>query len=430
MSGPSGAGIVAAVLLVVALVLNVAAIAMFTAVASHPEVAGTLNPALFTVQLMTVAPFAVVGALLVSRRPSNPIGRLLLMIGLLLAGYGAGRALLAWDALDAELHPVGPAVLVGATVAYITMRGIVVPRLLLVIPNGRLPSPRWRIVAVAQTLVVIVLIIALLTPGELDNGLGIQNPLGIDPLRTLDAIPLSLLNALVDSLTVVCGASLVIRYRRADGLERSQLKLIAWVGVLGGITLVGNALLLAIAPWAVPVSYAFAAAAAWLLPIGIGIAVLRYRLYDIDRLISRTIGWAILTATLVGAFVVLVLGLQAVLAPLTGGTTVAVAASTLVVVALFAPIRSRVQAAVDRRFDRSRYNGELLLAAFGERLRDEVDLVTIARDLRATVDVSVRPAQTGLWLRERHVLSDVGTMGAIPASRSQGRAHQVAHRPG
>jgi hypothetical protein len=158
--------------------------------------------------------------------------------------------------------------------------------------------------------------------------------------------------------------------------------------------------------------------------------VLRYRLYDIDRLISRTIGWAILTATLVGAFVVLVLGLQAVLAPLTGGTTVAVAASTLVVVALFAPIRSRVQAAVDRRFDRSRYNGELLLAAFGERLRDEVDLVTIARDLRATVDVSVRPAQTGLWLRERHVLSDVGTMGAIPASRSQGRAHQVAHRPG
>jgi hypothetical protein len=352
------------------------------------------------------------------------------MIGLLLAGYGAGRALLAWDALDAELRPVGPAVLVGATVAYITMRGIVVPRLLLVIPNGRLPSPRWRIVAVAQTLVVIVLIIALLTPGELDNGLGIQNPLGIDPLRTLDAIPLSLLNALVDSLTVVCGASLVIRYRRADGLERSQLKLIAWVGVLGGITLVGNALLLAIAPWAVPVSYAFAAAAAWLLPIGIGIAVLRYRLYDIDRLISRTIGWAILTATLVGAFVVLVLGLQAVLAPLTGGTTVAVAASTLVVVALFAPIRSRVQAAVDRRFDRSRYNGELLLAAFGERLRDEVDLVTIARDLRATVDVSVRPAQTGLWLRERHVLSDVGAMGAIPASRSQGRAHQVAHRPG
>jgi len=137
------------------------------------------------------------------------------------------------------------------------------------------------------------------------------------------------------------------------------------------------------------------------LPIAIGVAVLRYRLYEIDRLISRTIGWATVTIVLVGAFSLLVLGSSAVLEPLTGGNTLAVAGSTLIVAALFTPLRSRVQRAVDRRFDRARYDGERLVGAFGERLRDEVDLETIRADVLATVDQAVRPASVGLWLRER-----------------------------
>jgi divalent metal cation (Fe/Co/Zn/Cd) transporter len=147
------------------------------------------------------------------------------------------------------------------------------------------------------------------------------------------------------------------------------------------------------------VAWIVASLSVGLLPIAIGIAVLRYRLYEIDRIISRTIGWAIVSGLLVGAFVLLVLGLTAVLEPLTGGNTLAIAGSTLVVAALFTPVRSRVQRLVDRRFDRSRYDGQRLLAVFGERLRDEVDLPTIRSEVLATVDAAVRPSGAGLWLR-------------------------------
>ena len=127
--------------------------------------------------------------------------------------------------------------------------------------------------------------------------------------------------------------------------------------------------------------------------------MLRYRLYEIDRLISRTISWAIVTGMLVAAFVVLILALSSILEPLTGGSTLAVTGSTLVTAALFAPLRNRVQRAVDRRFDRSRYDGERLLAAFGGRRRDQVDLAMISDDVLATVDAAVRPSHAGLWLR-------------------------------
>ena len=129
------------------------------------------------------------------------------------------------------------------------------------------------------------------------------------------------------------------------------------------------------------------------------IAILRYRLYEIDRIVSRTIGWAIVTGILVAVFAGLVVGLQAILAPVTDENTLAVAASTLVAFALFQPVRRRVQRAVDRRFDRARYDGERTAAAFGERLRDEVDLAGLETDLAATVGLALRPGATGVWLR-------------------------------
>ena len=137
------------------------------------------------------------------------------------------------------------------------------------------------------------------------------------------------------------------------------------------------------------------------LPIAIGIAILRYRLYDIDRLISRTIGWAMVTGLLVALFAGLVVVLQAPLAPLTKENTIAVAASTLVAFALFQPLRRRVQRAVDRRFDRARYDGQRTVDAFAERLRNEVDLGTLRGALVATAEGAVRPTGAGLWLRPR-----------------------------
>jgi hypothetical protein len=209
-----------------------------------------------------------------------------------------------------------------------------------------------------------------------------------------------LLDLIVNALVLVAGASLVVRFRRSEGIERAQLKWVALAGVLAGISLIGYTAFAPIAPWLNPITYAIGGAAACLVPIAIGIAVLRYRLYEIDRLISRTIGWAIVTGLLGAAFVVLVLGLTSVLGRVTGGDTLAVASSTLVVAALFSPVRSRVQGAVDRRFDRSHYDGEQLVAAFGERLRDEVDLATITTEVLTTVDAAVRPSPVGLWLRE------------------------------
>ncbi len=134
-------------------------------------------------------------------------------------------------------------------------------------------------------------------------------------------------------------------------------------------------------------------------PVAIGIAILRYRLYEIDRLISRTIGWAAVTGILAAVFVVLVVTLQALLTPITDESTIAVAASTLVAFALFQPLRRRVQHAVDRRFDRARYDGERVSAAFAERLRDQVDLVGLERDLGSTVSAALSPASTVVWLR-------------------------------
>ena len=139
-----------------------------------------------------------------------------------------------------------------------------------------------------------------------------------------------------------------------------------------------------------------------LIPVAIGVAILRYRLYEIDRLVSRTIGWALVTAVLVGVFVTLVVTLQTVFAQLANESSLAVAASTLVAFALFQPVRRRVQRAVDRRFDRARYDGDQTTQAFARLVREQVEIDALARDLRAAVDASMSPAGLALWLRTVH----------------------------
>ena len=217
------------------------------------------------------------------------------------------------------------------------------------------------------------------------------------PLWTVVTVDTLILPMVV--LLVVAVVAMFDRYRRATGALRLQLRwLVAAIAFVVAAVFAGLAALAILGDEIDGLAWIPAIIAYPCVPIAIGIAVLRYRLYEIDRIISRTIGWAMVTGLLVLAFALLVLGLQAILEPLTDGNTLAVAGSTLVVALLFNPLRARVQRAVDRRFDRSRYDGERTLAAFGERLRDEVDLGIIRADVLATVDASVRPTSVGLWL--------------------------------
>jgi hypothetical protein len=343
------------------------------------------------------------GALLAILRPSNVIGWLLLLAGFsfyawIFSGEYATRAVYLGSSLPGYqlvdwLYPVH-------SLTSSLLIGFWIP---LLFPDGHLPGPSWRPVAYAMaTMMALGIGSALLTDDSTEDfGRALPNPTAIggtaeEVLEAVDSIAtIPLLVLLAMGI-----ASVVVRFRRSVGVERLQLKwFLAAVGLVVA-SMIGMAALFFLGLQDLSnASYFVFNVIIGLVPIAIGIAVLRYRLYEIDRLISRTIGWALVTGLLVGAFALLVLGSSAVLEPLTGGNTLAVAGSTLVVALLFAPLRRRVQRAVDRRFDRSRYDGERTLAAFGERLRYEVDLPTIRADVLATVETSVRPSRVGLWLR-------------------------------
>jgi len=338
-----------------------------------------------------------VGATLAIRRPTNPVGWLLSLGGFgLMFGYFGPE----WVERSIVLGSDLPGYRLFDWV-YPTVQGLGFVTMLLwlplLFPDGHLPGPRWRPIAWAAAMATATSVIAtLLLEDDNEFGRRLPNPVALD--GTVAEVA-TLVNGFANGLLIGCIAlallSVQVRFRRAIGVERQQLK---WF--LAAASLVFASM---VASLIMPSDWAFFAtvAAIGLLPIAIGIAVLRYRLYEIDRLISRTIGWAIVTGLLAGAFVLLVLGLQEILTPLTGGNTLAIAASTIVVAALFSPVRSRVQRVVDRRFDRSRYDGERLLEGLGERLRDEADLAVISAVVLGTVDAAVRPASIGFWLRGR-----------------------------
>jgi hypothetical protein len=198
-------------------------------------------------------------------------------------------------------------------------------------------------------------------------------------------------------LALIAASALVVRFRRSRGVEREQLKWITYTAAISvGLLLIG---FLSPAGPAANVAQAASLVGIGLLPVAIGIAVTRYRLYDIDLLIRRTLIYAVLSVVLLATYIGGVALLQTILAPLTSGSGVAVAISTLAVVALFQPIRRRIQAAVDRRFYRAKYDADLTLDAFTARLRDEVDLVALEGELLAVVNDTVQPTYASVWLR-------------------------------
>jgi hypothetical protein len=346
--------------------------------------------------------FASVGAILVLRRPGNRVGLVLVAAAVLMLmtflGFILGAVLTS--ARGASDLVGGIASLLGGLGIYPTLI-VAGPALALVFPDGHLPGPRWRWpVLMIVAMLVLGGALVLVRPGPMGASLAI-NPVGMTGIPWLEAVaPIGeSLGAIALPLSLILAvAAVVVRARRSRGMEREQLKWFVAANVMVAVFLTLSLADGASEPTVFDVT---AVCSLSLPPIAVGIAVLRYRLYEIDRLISCTVSWAAITGVLLAVFAVLVVGLQAALAGLTQGDTLAVAASTLMAFALFQPVRRRVQRTVDRRFDRARYDGERTAAAFAERLRDQVDLAELEIDIAATVAAALRPSSTELWIRER-----------------------------
>jgi hypothetical protein len=358
--------------------------------------------------LFFVLSSGMVGALIVSRLRRHPVGWLLLFASL---AFATGGLVVSYVEVAFIVRPgswpVSPFLVWLGDWAFNIGSGISATFVLLLFPTGRLPSPRWRLVAWLAGIGLSSLLIGVaFSPGPFE-GLPIDNPLALeDPLLLLfEGTGLLLLfSAILSSV-----ASLVFRYHRARGEERQQLKWVAYSVMLLALGLLGTV------GWEVANGRAELSNEAenlvitlllGLLPVSIGIAILRYRLYDIDLVINRTLVYGALSVLLGAVYVAGVVGLPQVLR-LPEDNDLVVAGSTLLVAALFSPLRRRIQAFVDRRFYRSRYDAARTVEAFSARLRDEVDLETLETDLVGVVRQTLQPAHVSLWLREsqRRVLS-------------------------
>jgi hypothetical protein len=345
---------------------------------------------------------ATVGAVLASRRPRHPVGWLLLAQVATNLATGAAAQYLTWG----QLTPGGPLPATRAvSLAYPASAGgglLLLGFVLLLTPTGTLPSPGWRWWARAMVAVPLLLLVAVtLAPGSVDPSVQVLgSPFEFDGLGGVLLVVNQLALAFTTLAVAVCAGSLVVRFRRAHGVERQQLRWVAVAAALlvvaAGVALVGLALdATEVVTWAL---------SAWVagLPVAIGAAVLRYRLYDLDRIISRTLAYGLLTLLLGSGYAAVVLGLGQLLGR---DSSLVVAGATLALAALFRPARRRIQQAVDRRFNRRRHDAAQTIQAFSDRLRDQVDLDTLSAELLAVVEDTMQPTQASLWLRPSPALS-------------------------
>jgi hypothetical protein len=348
-------------------------------------------------QALWAMSFPLVGAVIATHRPRNPLGWIFLVIGvstgLVVCGYE--YASYVFRTAPGTAPGGGLAVWVSHW-AWAPGLGLLLTFVPLLFPDGRLPSRRWRPVAWLSAIPIVI--IPVLTAVVLWSwrGPALLDPDGVS--QATGALNAVLFPAYVLMLGcgLACLAALLLRFRRARGMERQQLK---WLLFACAVTIT---ILLVVQPntsneWKLGMLLALPLFPS--VPVAAGVAILRYRLYEIDRIINRTLVYGLLTVLLGAVYIAGVFGLGQLLNPVTGESALAVAASTLAVAALFQPLRRRIQAVVDRRFNRRRYDAAKTIEAFSTRLRDQLDLDTLSTELLAIVDQTTEPTRASLWLR-------------------------------
>jgi hypothetical protein len=349
---------------------------------------------------LAITASAVVGGLVASRRPKNPVGWSFLGSAACFALVGVANGYATYGLLTA------PGALPGARAMAWLLSWLWVPGAMLLLafvplyfPNGRLVSRRWRwVVWLALFFSLVGAVFSALRPGEIQDS-GIANPLGMEALRPILSFLDTLTFALYFTLLFASAASLVVRFSRSGPTERQQIKWLALAALTIPVWFLTNAPIQAAAPtlFLVMDSLVFA-----MIPVAAGIAILRYRLYGIDLLINRTLVYGSLTAMLAVVYFGGVATTQAIFRALTGQEQqpqLAIVVSTLVIAALFNPLRRRIQSFIDRRFYRKKYDAAKTLEAFSAKLRDETDLDTLSDDLVGVVRETMQPAHVSLWLR-------------------------------
>ena len=349
--------------------------------------------------------WSAVGALLEVRRPDIPIGRVMILVGCGLA-LSVLTVAVAFAALaDGSATGLLVASIAGGLTALLTPILVFVFYLPFIFPTGRGQTARWD--TIGRTFLAVAMLFSgllLLQPGDIHLLPGIPNPIGFGPdLRPVFG---EVVTGGVDALAIALLAPLLIlsvasRYRLAGPIERQQLKwFLSAIAVTFGA---GTVMFLAAAFNKGPIGEApliVFSLAALTVPLAVGIGILRYRLFEIDRIVSRTIAYAIVTAILAIVFGSIIVVLSTALSTFAQGQTIAVAASTLAAFAIFQPLLRRVRRNVDRRFDRARYDAEQTVARFSDRIRDDIDLWGLSNDLDATIRDAISPRSVGIWLRE------------------------------
>jgi hypothetical protein len=361
--------------------------------------------------------FPAVGAIIVSRQNGNPIGWIFCAVGVLIGiwFFGGQYAVYALVTAAGSL-PGGVAAAWLAGPAGEAGWGLITTFVPLLFPTGRLLSPRWRPLAWCAAIVIALQMAAhVVLPGPFDlisfgggHAPSAQNPTGIEALVGTNDLVWNVLQSLFLVVAVPCLASIVVRYRRAQGVERAQIRWFVYAVFLvpavfsivnlqpfqssGDLLQVTTDLEL----FVTGIIFTLAIAA---FPVAVGIAILRYRLWDIDIIIRRTLIYGLLTAALAAFYFGSVLVLESLLRPIVGeNNDLAIVISTLLIAALFLPLRRAIQMAIDRRFYRRKYDAAMTLEAFSASLRDEVDLDNLTRRLLEVVDDAMQPASVSLWL--------------------------------
>ncbi|WP_328993439.1 hypothetical protein OG394_03855 [Kribbella sp. NBC_01245] len=378
-------------------ILGGVAVALTALAIGLTAAAGTIGLGRTGLNVVMVLVFCIVGILIARRHPRNPIGWIFCASAVAngLSALARGYA----DYRQAGAGSAGSMAEVAASYATVSwIPAVLVPAayLPLLFPDGRLLSRRWRPVAWCGLLGITGLFLASAAkPGALEDFPTLTNPYAVDSAVQTIGEGVSAMTVL--GLLVASSVSLILRFRRAGYEQRQQIKWLVWAGALAAATIaIGTAAYELLTP---PVANAAILLSILGLPVATGIGILRHRLYDVDVVINRTIVYGALTVTLAAGYLGSVLLLQLLLRPVTQGSGPAVAVSTLAVAGLFRPLRARIQAGVDRRFFRRRYDAAQTLAAFGVRLRHELDLQALAIDLRNVVHETMQPTHVSLWLR-------------------------------